>query len=135
MEDPRPRDGAGTEPVNSTDDSPSQGLSVRCSENERFNTGLDWAIDYRGDVTLLTSDGSELECYVFSRSTGPDAELHCLAKGEDERRSILVESIKEIRFSGKDTAAGKSFERWIERYLEKKIAGEEASIECENLDE
>lgn len=120
--------------MNSTDDSPSQGLSVRCSENERFNTGLDWAIDYRGDVTLLMSDGSELECYVFSRSTGP-AKLHCLAKGEDERRSILVGSIEEIRFSGKDTAAGKSFERWIERYLEKKLGGEEASIECEDLNE
>jgi len=121
--------------VNSTDDSPSQGLSLHRSENERFETGLDWAIDYRGDVTLLMSDGSELECYVFSRSTGPGTELNCLAKGEEDHRSILVDSIEEIRFSGKDTAAGKSFERWIERFVEKKLSGEVASIECEDLDD
>jgi len=121
--------------VNSADDGPSRGLSLHRSEQDRFEPGLDWAIDYRGDVTLVMNDGSELECYVFSRSTDRGGELHCLAKGEEERRNIAVDEIDEIRFSGKDTAEGKSFERWIERYVEKKLSGEEASIECEDLDE
>ena len=121
--------------MNSTDDAPSQGLSLHRSEQDRFEPGLDWAIDYRGDVTLVMDDGSQLECYVFSRRTRPGGELLCLAKGEDDRRSISVATIEEIRFSGKDTAEGKSFERWIERYVEKKLSGEEASIECEDLDE
>ena len=121
--------------MSSIDKNPVQGLCLHRGEEDRFSAGLDWAIDYRGDVTLLMSDGTEIECYIFSRVTGPGEELHCLVKGEDERRSIRVELIEELRFSGKDTAAGRSFDRWIERYVEKKLAGEEASIDCEDLNE
>jgi hypothetical protein len=32
-------------------------------------------------------------------------------------------------------AAGKSFDRWIARYVDKTLAGEEAGIESESLDE
>jgi hypothetical protein len=40
-----------------------------------------------------------------------------------------------LAFTGKDTAAGKSFEAWVRKYNEKKAAGEKnIGIEPEPLD-
>lgn len=119
-------------------DSPAQGISVRCNENGRFAMALDWAVNYRGDVTLVTSDGDEIECYVFDRVEGgspADHQLRYMTKSVPERTPIRIGDISEIRFSGKDTAAGKSFDRWIQKYVEKKLAGETASIDCDALDD
>ena len=38
-------------------------------------------------------------------------------------------------FSGRDMAHGKSFETWVNKFIEKKLAGETASIECDTLDD
>jgi len=114
---------------------PAQGIVIARDDMVRFDAALNWAVDYRGDVTLLTREGQELECYVFDRSKGDEDALRCMAKGEAERCTVPVDSIQEVRFSGKDTAAGKTFDRWIERYVQKKLAGEEASIESESLED
>jgi hypothetical protein len=114
---------------------PAQGITIARDDAARFDAALNWAVDYRGDVTLLTREGQELECYVFDRSNGAEDMLRCMAKGETERSTVPVDSIQEVRFSGKDTAAGKTFDRWIERYVQKKLAGEEASIESESLED
>jgi hypothetical protein len=37
---------------------------------------------------------------------------------------IPYADIGAIAFTGKDTAAGKTFENWVKRYWEKKAAGE-----------
>ncbi len=50
------------------------------------------------------------------------------------RLTIAYVDIAEIRFSGRDAAAGRSFESWMRNYVRKKLAGEEASIESEPLD-
>jgi hypothetical protein len=43
--------------------------------------------------------------------------------------------IKALKFSGKDTAAGKSFESWVAKYWAKKAAGEKnIQIVPEQLD-
>ena len=120
-----------------TDDTIRQGTVVSRIDSN-FDHALNWAVDYRGDVTLVTVDGGEIECYVFDRQesrngTGPS--IRYMTKDKPERTPLDIDNISEIRFSGKDTAAGKSFERWIERYIEKKMAGETASIECESLEE
>jgi len=36
-----------------------------------------------------------------------------------------------LEFSGRDTAAGKSWENWLRKYAQKKVAGEIASIESD----
>lgn len=114
---------------------PAQGVSVDRTDPERFGLALDWIVDYRGDVTLHTGDG-DIECYVFDRSgTADEGVIRYMTKADQSRVPVPVEQVQRISFSGKDTAAGKSFERWIQRYVEKKLAGETASIECESLDE
>ena len=117
------------------DSTPTRGMTLNRSDESTFQSGLDAVVDYRGDVTLITNDGTALDCFVFSRTTGSEGALHCMIKNQEQPETVLIDSIQEIQFSGKDTAEGKSFERWIERYVEKKLAGETASIESESLDD
>jgi transcriptional antiterminator Rof (Rho-off) len=109
---------------------------------ERVDPGLraralDEACDYRGDVTLTLKDGTEIEGYVFDRRTGSGAgagQVRLLVPSTGEKRAIPADAIVRVVFSGKDTAAGKTFEAWVKRYIEKRLAGERASIESEALD-
>ena len=51
------------------------------------------------------------------------------------KMSIAYSDIAALAFSGRDTAAGKSFEAWVRKYWEKKAAGEKnIQIEPEKLD-
>ena len=114
---------------------PTQGAVFRRDDADHFEVGLSAVVDYRGDVTLITEDGASLECFVFSRASGSEDALLCMVKNEEQPRAVAVSTIQEIQFSGKDTAEGKTFDRWIKRYIEKKLAGEKASIESESLED
>ena len=95
------------------------------------------AFDYRGDVTLHLADGTALEGYVFDRRTLPgttQTELRIMPAQGGGKRTIPAETIQRIAFTGKDTAAGKTWENWVRRYVEKGLAGERAEIESEKLD-
>ena len=51
------------------------------------------------------------------------------------RVNIPYSDIAAIAFSGRDTAAGKTFDAWVRKYWEKKAAGEKnIQIEPEKLD-
>lgn len=98
---------------------------------------FDEAFDYRGDVTLTLVDGSVVECYVFDRRTGStlaDSFVRVMPTAGADKRTIAYDRIARLEFTGKDTAAGKSWENWVRRYVEKRLAGERASIESEPLD-
>ena len=120
----------------------SQPFPQRPTESNRLQcTNCNWTYYHNpspGVVTLITDDGDEIECYVFDRqqaSDGSQGSIRYMTKAALERTPIQIQHISEIRFSGKDTAAGKSFERWIAKYIEKKMAGETASIDCDSLDD
>ena len=52
-----------------------------------------------------------------------------------ERVMIPYADIAALQFTGRDTAAGKTFEAWVKKYWEKKAAGEtNIQIEPEKLD-
>lgn len=100
---------------------------------------LEKAFDYRGDVTLTLKSGERIEGYVFDRrSLGPGLDqswVRLYARGREEKISLPYSEIARLEFSGRDTAAGKTFEMWIQRYRERKAKGEEnISIEPEPLD-
>ena len=51
------------------------------------------------------------------------------------RLNIAYSEVAALKFSGRDTAAGKTFEAWVKKYWEKKAAGEKnIQIEAEKLD-
>ena len=83
---------------------------------------LEKAFDYRGDVTLQLRTGETVEGYIFDRR--PDAAIRLFPKGDPTKRTIAWQEITAVAFTGRDTAAGKSWEAWMKKYREKKAAGE-----------
>lgn len=74
---------------------------------------VDLAFDYRGNVTIVQVDGSEAVAFVFNREAGgasPHLDYYDEAGNGPFR--LLYRDIRAIRFSGKDTASGKSWEAW-----------------------
>jgi hypothetical protein len=76
---------------------------------------IERAFDYRGNVTLVRTDGSELTGYLFNRDAGPRACVQMYDAAGDGPFTIPFAEIRSIRFSGKDTAAGNSYAAWLER--------------------
>lgn len=100
--------------------------------------GLERAFDYRGDVTIATKDGRTVEGYVFDRrsaATLADSTVRLYPKDGTAKISLRYSEIAGLSFSGRDTAAGKSWEAWVKKYLEKKAAGESnIALQPEALD-
>ncbi|HKV23524.1 MAG TPA: hypothetical protein VJN93_02935 [Candidatus Acidoferrum sp.] len=99
---------------------------------------LEKAFDYRGDITLITKDGKKLEGYIFDRNSGPSLAqsfVRILPKDSGPRVKVSYAEIAALTFSGRDTAAGKSWEAWVKKYWEKKASGQEGlSIQPDSLD-
>lgn len=90
---------------------------------------------YRGDLALTMRDGSTIEGFVFDLREGAEgAEVHLLPADGGARRAIAGCEVVSVTPSGRDPASGRSWEAWIRRYAERKLAGESASIESEPLD-
>jgi len=52
-----------------------------------------------------------------------------------QKISIAYSDIAALAFSGRDTAAGKSWEAWVRKYWERKAAGEKGiALEPEKLE-
>lgn len=114
-----------------------QGLVVCHNDEQELLDALEKAFDYRGDITLHLDTGQRLDGYIFDRQRGEGlagSSLRLMPNDSDEKIVVSYAKITSIEFTGKDTAHGKSFERWIERYIEKKRKGETAGIESETLD-
>ena len=118
------------------DSTPTQGATLEPEDRSSMRMALEVARDYRGDVELELVDGDRVLGFVFDvdweTEDGPTARLDLPEAAE--RRQVHASRIARIHLSGRDPAAGKSWENWVRRYAEKKLAGEEASIESESLD-
>ena len=99
---------------------------------------IEKAFDYRGDVTVTRKDNSQITGYLFDRRIGPSLEnsvVRLILAESNERPSISYSEIAAIAFTGRDTAAGKSYEAWVKKYWEKRAKGEKnISIEPEALE-
>lgn len=109
------------------------------ASDEEIRTALEKAFDYRGDVTLTLKDGQKVEGYIFDRrSSGlklSDCTVRLMPANQPGKISIAYSDIAAIAFSGRDTAAGKSFAAWVKKYNEKRAAGESnIGIASESLD-
>lgn len=115
-----------------------EGWVPELAGDDEIRTALEKAFDYRGDITITLKSGEAVEGYIFDRSTGQtlaDSTVKLYPKNIDEKRSISYAQIARLEFSGRDAAAGKSFETWVKKYREKKAAGEKnIGIEPEKLD-
>ena len=115
------------------------GLACEASNPQELRRALDEALDYRGDVTITRkSSGESIQGYVFDRTSAAtlgDSRIRIIPTNVGQRITIPYDDIAQVRFTGKDTAAGKSFDTWMKKYVRKKLAGEAANIEPESLDD
>lgn len=109
-----------------------QGVRVSRTEHAgMLDEALLAAVDYRGDVTIERRDGT-VTGYLFDLRPG-DA-LRVMTAETGEKISVPVAEVEAIEFSGKDAASGKTWENWVRRYVERKLAGKSANIESDSLD-
>lgn len=74
------------------------------------------AFDYRGDTTVVKVDGTEVEGYIFNRNNDvPEPFIQMVDLAGNGPLKIPYSEIQNIKFTGKDTAAGNSWAAWLER--------------------
>ena len=104
-----------------------EGWIPQLATEEEIRSALEKAYDYRGDVTITLKNGTQVEGYIFDRQNGAtlsDSHVRVFPKNYDSKLSIPYSEIQALAFTGRDTAAGKSWEAWLRKYWEKKTAGE-----------
>lgn len=89
----------------------SEGVVIRRGDID-FDEGLVAAVDYRGDVTLELRDGNQVEGFLFNANAD---RLDLFPKNSPQKQSVLIQDVKSVTFSGKDEAAGKSWDDWIKK--------------------
>ncbi|MFA9478695.1 hypothetical protein ACERK3_10340 [Phycisphaerales bacterium AB-hyl4] len=125
-ESPKPEDGGKS----------LEGRAFALSSAEQRDAAMAEAVDYRGDVTIQTHAGQTYVGYVFDRRTKAGKAIVRLMPEDKpgERMEVACDEIASLEFTGRDPAAGKSWETWVKKYVEKKQRGEAASIESEPLE-
>jgi hypothetical protein len=116
-----------------------QGWIPELANEEELREALEKAFDYRGDIAITRKNGSTIEGYIFDRMMGKnlaDSFVRLLPKDSNQRVKIAYADIAGLAFTGRDTAAGKSWEAWVKKYWEKKEKGAGGlSLEPESLEE
>ena len=112
-----------------------EGWIPALATDAEIREALEKAFDYRGNVTVTRKDGSLVEGYLYDRRTGAtlaDSMIRIIpsplkgvpAETTVQRLMIPYADVAALQFSGRDTAAGRTFEAWVRKYWEKKAAGE-----------
>jgi hypothetical protein len=115
-----------------------EGWLPALASDAEVREALEKAFDYRGDITITRKDGSKVEGYLYDRRTAAtltESIVRIMPSDRGSRVNIAYSDIAALAFSGRDTAAGKTFDAWVKKYWEKKAAGEKnIQIEPEKLD-
>ena len=126
------------EVVDGRDRSQIEGWIPELATEAELRDAMEQAFDYRGDVTITRKDGSRVAGYIFDRRSGPtlaESLVRLIPQNSTQKISIAYSDIAALAFTGRDTAAGKSWEAWVRKYWEKKAAGEKSiALEPEKLD-
>jgi hypothetical protein len=115
-----------------------EGWIPSLASDVEIREALEKAFDYRGDVTLTLRDGRVVHGYVFDRRPGAtlqESAVRVIPSDERTKLTIPYAEIAALAFTGRDNAAGRTFDAWVKKYWEKKAAGEkDIQIEPEKLD-
>ena len=115
-----------------------EGWIPALASDAEIREALEKAFDYRGDITVTRKDGSQIQGYLFDRRTGPtlaESFIRIIPANGAGKVNVAYADVAALAFTGRDTAAGKTFEAWVKKYWEKKAAGEKnIQIEPEKLD-
>lgn len=115
-----------------------EGWIPELASDEELRQALEAAFDYRGDVTVTLKDGTKIDGYIFDRRSADTLDqsvIRLMPRNGGGKLTVSYAQIAALAFSGRDTAAGKSWEAWLRKYWEKKAAGEKnIALTPEKLD-
>lgn len=115
-----------------------EGWIPELASDAEVREALEKAFDYRGDITVTLKEGGRIEGYLFDRRPGrtlADSFIRIIPMNNQAKLNIAYADVAALAFTGRDTAAGKSFDAWVKKYKEKKAAGEKnIQIEPERLE-
>ena len=111
-----------------------EGLVLELASPAERQKALDQAFDYRGDVSIHLADGQVIEGYIFDRRGGDEPCVRLMPTAGSQTVQVDYAQITRVTFSGRDPAAGKSWETWLKNYYEKKTRGEAANRHPDPLD-
>ncbi len=100
-----------------------EGWAPRIGDGITLEEVVERAFDYRGNVTLVRRDGTELEGYLFNRNRDvAEPFVQVFDVLGDGPHDVPYADIRAIRFTGRDTAAGNSYAAWLRAKESKKPA-------------
>jgi hypothetical protein len=77
---------------------------------------VEFAFDYRGNTTIVKTDGTEVVGYIFNRdANAPEPFIQYFDEKGDGPFTLPYSQIATIKFTGKDHAAGNSWKAWLLR--------------------
>ena len=72
---------------------------------------VEFAFDYRGNTTIVKTDGTEVVGYIFNRNTyGPEPFIEYFDESGEGPFTLRYSELANVKFTGKDTAAGQQLE-------------------------
>ena len=90
-----------------------EGTTMECGDPAARRNALQNAFDYRGDVTLDLQDGSHLVGFVYLYNESNDQVHLFVPQGKDSLpQTVPASRVTRVRFTGEDTAFGKSWDDW-----------------------
>jgi hypothetical protein len=95
-----------------------EGWSPRIGEDVTREDVVDLAFDYRGDVTLALVDGRRLTGYLYNRNGDVPEPYLQIFDPSGASHTLRYLDLRSIEFTGRDPAAGKSYEAWLRRRTE-----------------
>ena len=108
-----------------------EGRVFRPSSRSELAEAVEFAFDYRGDVTLELTSGQSVVGYLFNRdAAGSDPWIELFPADHSAPLRIAYGTIASLAFTGEDTANGKSWEAWVSK-KESERRAEAAQVEAD----
>ena len=94
-----------------------EGKRLQPNNDAALREVLKLACDYRGDVTIHLKTGEHVIGYAFDHQEGiPSPYIKLFLANQSEPSFVKCQDIAEVEFSGEDTAFGRSWEDWAQKW-------------------
>ena len=94
-----------------------EGMVVHPNDAQELSHVIKMAFDYRGDVTIVLHSGQQVTGYVFDCHERIDEPyLRLYVENCEDPKIVSYGEVREISFSGEDTAFGRSWDDWAKKW-------------------
>jgi hypothetical protein len=94
-----------------------EGSRLQPANDAELQIAIGRACDYRGDVTIYLKTGEQVIGYVFDRQEKTfQPFVKVFLANQSDPSIIKCRDIAQVEFSGEDTAFGRSWEDWAQKW-------------------